>query len=528
MTLDDLMTAVSADSLELLAEHLSTKGELSVAVHVFEDRHLGLRWRQDPSEELDLDFEFPATLEEVYEYLEGQKVSILAEWEFCAADAGRRKAIEVSQADRRRIGADRRRAEAAAEADRRKAAFYRHKAEVDLGKEIEAEASDRRKAEADRGRGTEIAQANPGKTEIAQPKTEADWQKETDTELIVCPNCGLKYRVRKAQSGSVIGCGGCGTPISGLTSGGKLSSLLTPQTPNPPRHTDWELADQIGRQFHKQLATAWSSWDQGDEPYGRAIETAAQNWAEAQAYSGFGSPPRPDRSELETWQRNRDNSIKVAWVLIPAAVIGLGYILQSPFVFVALGLVVAWVVIQHNQRKPEIPPARRDPARDAFISGLTARATQAALRADQEWRGPGGRMPWSHGSRPAPVHEITFTQAESLAAAWMRYLGADGVVVTPSTRDGGIDVVANHFVAQVKHQASPVSPAAVQQLAGIAHIEGKRAVFFALSGYSRAARDFANRTGMALYRYSPSTATLVAESEAAELTNEGGLSNLLV
>ncbi|PTT69235.1 restriction endonuclease, partial [Arthrobacter sp. HMWF013] len=91
--------------------------------------------------------------------------------------------------------------------------------------------------------------------------------------------------------------------------------------------------------------------------------------------------------------------------------------------------------------------------------------------------------------------------AEELAAWYMREdLGLNGARITGAGNDGGIDVVADGAVAQVKHVNAPVGAPLVQAALGAGH--GRDSVmFFALSGYTRQAGDFAGRAGVCLFQY---------------------------
>jgi hypothetical protein len=91
--------------------------------------------------------------------------------------------------------------------------------------------------------------------------------------------------------------------------------------------------------------------------------------------------------------------------------------------------------------------------------------------------------------------------AEELAAWFMREtLSMDGARTTGSGNDEGIDVVSEMGVAQVKHLAEPIGGPVVQSALGAGH--GSPVVlFFALSGFTRQALDFAHRTGVALFTY---------------------------
>lgn len=87
------------------------------------------------------------------------------------------------------------------------------------------------------------------------------------------------------------------------------------------------------------------------------------------------------------------------------------------------------------------------------------------------------------------------------AAAWVmaNELRLWNVRLTPPGADGGVDVVANGIVAQVKCQAARVGRGQVQQLKGAA--EGRGALFFAVgaSPFSRHAINWADDNGVGLF-----------------------------
>jgi hypothetical protein len=104
-------------------------------------------------------------------------------------------------------------------------------------------------------------------------------------------------------------------------------------------------------------------------------------------------------------------------------------------------------------------------------------------------------------SGPAPRAIRKWSDAEAAAAEWMTYWGYVGATQTALTRDGGIDVMSETAIAQVKDTGAKVGPGAVQQLFGIAALEKKAALFFARSGYTGDAQAFAARAGVALFTY---------------------------
>jgi hypothetical protein len=115
---------------------------------------------------------------------------------------------------------------------------------------------------------------------------------------------------------------------------------------------------------------------------------------------------------------------------------------------------------------------------------------------------------------------LTPEQAEEFSAAWLRSLGFRDATVTRFSRDGGVDVSSQVLVAQVKHQLAPVGVKAIRELFGVATHAKKIPVFFALSGYTNDAIDFAANVGMPLVQYS-SSALLPINDHAELLISEG-------
>lgn len=118
--------------------------------------------------------------------------------------------------------------------------------------------------------------------------------------------------------------------------------------------------------------------------------------------------------------------------------------------------------------------------------------------------------------RPALTLIRTWRDAELAAASWMRYWGFSGVICTGLGVDGGIDVVSNEAVAQVKAETVSTGRPKIQQHHGIAVGEGKLAIFFALAGYTTEAKQYADKHGILLFRFDlqgePESANLIAET----------------
>ena len=157
------------------------------------------------------------------------------------------------------------------------------------------------------------------------------------------------------------------------------------------------------------------------------------------------------------------------------------------------------------------------------------REREEAVRLRRAWRLT-GKEEWDPPVAPPQAGAIAAAgsfapaKAEEVAAVWLRWLGAGGVAVTQSTRDGGVDVRARILVAQVKWQAQPVAPARVREIFGVAQAEQARAAFFAgPAGYSREAARFADATGVFLFVMDDQTGQLTAVSDSADAALRTGL-----
>lgn len=118
--------------------------------------------------------------------------------------------------------------------------------------------------------------------------------------------------------------------------------------------------------------------------------------------------------------------------------------------------------------------------------------------------------------------------AEALALAHMKQIGFPDAKSTGSGADGGLDVVSLTAAAQVKAWNSPVGAPELQKLKGAAH-SYERILFYALSGYTAQAEEYAASVGIALFTFSPQN-TVQAVNETAislerELTQESAYAN---
>ena len=87
----------------------------------------------------------------------------------------------------------------------------------------------------------------------------------------------------------------------------------------------------------------------------------------------------------------------------------------------------------------------------------------------------------------------------------MRSHGWPDATTTRDGADGGVDVTARGAVAQVKNWQNKVGIKDVQRLYACAMAERKTPLFFALTGYTAAAAEWADQNGVARFQMNPIT-----------------------
>jgi hypothetical protein len=112
--------------------------------------------------------------------------------------------------------------------------------------------------------------------------------------------------------------------------------------------------------------------------------------------------------------------------------------------------------------------------------------------------------------------------AEDIACAHMRTLGFTDAETTAGGRDGGLDVTAEHAIAQVKMLALPVGAPPVQQLRGTRPLVPHH-LFYSTSGYTSAALAVADEIGVALFRIERDGTVTGVNDAANGLAASGGL-----
>ncbi|WP_162893265.1 restriction endonuclease [Microbacterium halotolerans] len=139
---------------------------------------------------------------------------------------------------------------------------------------------------------------------------------------------------------------------------------------------------------------------------------------------------------------------------------------------------------------------------------------------------PGDSTAARRSRAPAPQPQpygVSPQGAEEIVAVWMRYLGEDDAATTQYSGDGGVDVTSLHYIAQVKHYTGTVGVGEVREFAGVAGVDGRRALFFTSGQYARGAIDFADNAGIALFRYDVHHGELVGANLRGTHAMENGL-----
>ena len=130
--------------------------------------------------------------------------------------------------------------------------------------------------------------------------------------------------------------------------------------------------------------------------------------------------------------------------------------------------------------------------RELARAGLTEFALEYLKYANPERR----------GSEPPTRYIADANDAELAAAEFMRWLGFPDAQASPVGPDGGIDVSSKRAVGQVKDYGKPIGRPELQQHLGVAVGEGgKLPIFFARSGYTNQALEWANERDMPLYEF---------------------------
>ncbi len=111
---------------------------------------------------------------------------------------------------------------------------------------------------------------------------------------------------------------------------------------------------------------------------------------------------------------------------------------------------------------------------------------------------------------------------EFYCAAWLRTLGATNVEVTEASKDGGVDIVSDQVLAQVKMHSKPVGVKPLREIIGATVGLQADTALFSASGFTRDAIDFAIKHGILLYWVDPVAQIITGcTSQSKAIIDEG-------
>lgn len=123
---------------------------------------------------------------------------------------------------------------------------------------------------------------------------------------------------------------------------------------------------------------------------------------------------------------------------------------------------------------------------------------------------------------PQP-YGVSHEGAEAIVAVWMQHLGAGDAKVTRYSGDGGIDVESTAYIAQVKNYMGTVGVVEVRELAGVALVDGRTPLFFTSGYFAEGASAFADRAGIALFKYDAAAGNLIGANAIGDALRVSGL-----
>lgn len=191
--------------------------------------------------------------------------------------------------------------------------------------------------------------------------------------------------------------------------------------------------------------------------------------------------------------------------------------------FIGIGVVAVWIfgtvaAIRADSRKSKLADEQRAWLAHCWYLDAVDVALDRIETAQAEYR-----------ARPAPAPDpqrygVSPRGAERIVCDWMRHLGALDATTTAYVGDGGVDVESTNWIAQVKHYQGSVGVQAIRELAGVASVDGRSALFFTSTGYAPGAAAFADRARVGLFVYSAEQGTLHPANELGRSLFARGLS----
>jgi hypothetical protein len=205
----------------------------------------------------------------------------------------------------------------------------------------------------------------------------------------------------------------------------------------------------------------------------------------------------------------------VSIISVSASLSGMPMELRSDHVdlmFLPLTLVIVWGLTFFVGRGVLNLVVRNRLARHAWLTDV---ACQTAFDVIEDRRNaaydyfPGASGEAFEPQGPAPLPQpygVSDIGAAELAAAWMKFLGAaDARSMDPAA---GTNAQSSNYVAFVDNGAQPTIISRIRELAGVAAVARRRAIFFSAAGFTDEARQFADQADISLLILNATAGTL--------------------
>jgi hypothetical protein len=102
------------------------------------------------------------------------------------------------------------------------------------------------------------------------------------------------------------------------------------------------------------------------------------------------------------------------------------------------------------------------------------------------------------GPKPQSREILNSYDFEHYCRDWLSYLGGRNALVSGATQDGGVDIISDGHVAQVKLYNGAVPVSQIRDLLGTSVDFGKKPIFFASMAFSKGSIEFADRNNIPL------------------------------
>ena len=125
--------------------------------------------------------------------------------------------------------------------------------------------------------------------------------------------------------------------------------------------------------------------------------------------------------------------------------------------------------------------------------------------------------------QPVPQPDgVSARGAELWVAEALRWLGAEDIVVTQHSGDGGVDVLTSEYAVSVKHYAGSIPVEEVREIFGVSTVMKLTPPLWTSGSLTQGGDAFADAAPVAVFRYTVETARISAlNRHAQELLDRG-------